>query len=339
MSLYLSLVAIKNCFCVCRNAELLTSFVNKYYTGVVGRMTESERAPTGSGDGGTATAPDTAARAKSRPLLTPEPFSGTRSFSDWLDHFESVAAINDWDDNAKLLWMRVWLIGRAQTAYGRLPESKKGNYPTLKKSRKERFEPDSRRELYLSEFSTRTRKAGEDWAEYADDLRLLADRTSPELEEKAREQLALNQYLSSLDNPQVVFNVKQKRPTDLAGAVGLTLETVSYLRPQPCKLAFVERKEDPIVAAVQNKQDSMMDILQAMMARLDKLEDQAQSLPRPNSTSPRPPRNPLQLSATGVAKRDTSPVGVPDRDAPVNPLWMDPSQRSRTVAASRWLER
>ena len=189
-------------------------------------------------------------------LLTPEPFCGTASFSEWLDHFESVAAINDWDDNAKLLLMRVRLIGRAQTAYGRLSESKKGDYLTLKKSLKERFEPDSRCELYLSEFSTRTRKAGEGWAEYADDLRLLADRAFPELEEKAREQLALNQYLSSLDNPQVAFNVKQKRTTDLAGAVGLTLETEPYLQPQPRKLAFVERKEDPIVAAVQNQAQS-----------------------------------------------------------------------------------
>ena len=56
---------------------------------------------------------------------TPEPFSGMGSFSDWVDHFEGVAAINDWDDAAKLLWMRVRLVGRAQTTYGRLPDVKK----------------------------------------------------------------------------------------------------------------------------------------------------------------------------------------------------------------------
>ena len=70
---------------------------------------------------------------KSRPLITPEPFSGTGSFSDWADHFEGVAAVNEWDDAAKLLWMRVRLVGRAQTAYGQLPDESKTDYTTLKK--------------------------------------------------------------------------------------------------------------------------------------------------------------------------------------------------------------
>ena len=71
---------------------------------------------------------------------------------------------------------------------------------------KDRFEPDSHRELYLSKFSTRKRRPGEGWAEYADELRVLADKAFPELEEQARERLALNQYLGQLDNPQVAFN-------------------------------------------------------------------------------------------------------------------------------------
>lgn len=55
----------------------------------------------------------------------PKPFTGTGSFGDWVDHFESVAVINEWDDGAKLLWMRVRLVGRVQTAYGRLPTTAK----------------------------------------------------------------------------------------------------------------------------------------------------------------------------------------------------------------------
>ena len=40
-----------------------------------------------------------------RPLLTPEPFLGKGSFTEWLQHFEGMAAINKWDDAAKLLWL------------------------------------------------------------------------------------------------------------------------------------------------------------------------------------------------------------------------------------------
>ena len=48
-----------------------------------------------------------------RPLLTSESFSGKGSFSDWLQHFEGVAAINKWEDAAKLLWLRLRLVGAA----------------------------------------------------------------------------------------------------------------------------------------------------------------------------------------------------------------------------------
>ena len=122
---------------------------------------------------------ETMSGAKSRPLQTPEPFMGTGSFGDWVDHFESLAAINEWDNAAKLLWMRVRLVGRAQTPYGRLPTTAKESYAATKKALKDRFEPDSRRELYLSEFSTRKRRPGEGWAEYADELRVLADKAFP----------------------------------------------------------------------------------------------------------------------------------------------------------------
>ena len=220
-------------------------------------------------------------RAKPRPLITPESFNGTGSFNDWVDHFEGVAAMNKWDDAAKLLWMR------AQTAYGRLPEMSKASYDSLRKALKERFEPDSKKELYLSEFSTQKHKTGDGWAEYADELRVLADQAFPDLDEIARERLALNQYLSQLDNPQVAFNMKQKWPDKLVDAVSTTLEMESYLVPRSHKVASVDMQESQVVAAVQSKQDviSMMEnMLQTMMERLDRLEKQVPHINPPLST-------------------------------------------------------
>ena len=34
-----------------------------------------------------------------RPVITPEPFSGEQSWEDWIDQFESIAAINGWSDD------------------------------------------------------------------------------------------------------------------------------------------------------------------------------------------------------------------------------------------------
>ena len=71
----------------------------------------------------TDTTPATAATlAKPRPLVLPETFSGDGCFSEWIEHFESVAAVNSWDDAAKALWLRVQLTGKAQTAYKRLSD-------------------------------------------------------------------------------------------------------------------------------------------------------------------------------------------------------------------------
>jgi len=86
---------------------------------------------------------------------------------------------------------------------------------------------------------------------------VLADKAFPELEERARECLALNQYLGQLENPQVTFNVKQKQSASLVDAVGSTLKMESYLLPQTGQMAQIGVEPELIIAAVQSKQDSI----------------------------------------------------------------------------------
>ena len=38
----------------------------------------------------------------SRPYIYPDLFSGEGSFSQWIKHFESAAAINHWDDETEV---------------------------------------------------------------------------------------------------------------------------------------------------------------------------------------------------------------------------------------------
>ena len=83
-----------------------------------------------------------------KPVIVPEAFSGEGSWEDWLDHFESVAAVNKWEEADKLLWLRVRMTGRAQKAFKNLPETSRASYTACKESLTERFEPASKRELY-----------------------------------------------------------------------------------------------------------------------------------------------------------------------------------------------
>ena len=57
-----------------------------------------------------------------------------------------------------------------------------------------------------TEFQARRKKATEGWA---DDLKALADKAYPTLQDEAREQLAINSFLQQLTPPQVAFSVKQ----------------------------------------------------------------------------------------------------------------------------------
>ena len=117
-----------------------------------------------------------------RPLVLPEPYNGEGDWSGWAEHFESVAAVNGWKELEKLLWLRVRLVGRAATALKRIPDGARESYEDCMGALKERFDPSSRRELYLAELLGRKKRRSEDWAPFAEDLNTLVDRAYPELQ-------------------------------------------------------------------------------------------------------------------------------------------------------------
>ena len=83
-----------------------------------------------------------------KPLVIPDLFSGDKSWDEWIDHFESVADVCNWDDATKLKWLRVRLGGRASTVFRLLPEETRADYDRAKAALRTKFEPESRRTLY-----------------------------------------------------------------------------------------------------------------------------------------------------------------------------------------------
>ena len=47
------------------------------------------------------------------------------SWDEWIDHFESVAKVNGWDEATCLLWLEVRMTGKAQNAWKRLTREAK----------------------------------------------------------------------------------------------------------------------------------------------------------------------------------------------------------------------
>lgn len=217
----------------------------------------------------------------SRPLVTPEAYNGESdsSWDEWIEHFESVSRLNSWDKPTQLLWLAVRLTGKAQTTWRRFSDDTKADYDRAKEALQKRFEPESRRELYAAEFRTKKRQSGEAWGELADNIRTLADKAFPELEDKAKDQLSLDRFLSLLDSehPELSLAVRKDHPKKLEDAVATTLEVEAYLslRPQqPLRSVREERRENSseAVGGSNNSQGAMLEIMQSIIERMDRLE-------------------------------------------------------------------
>ena len=220
----------------------------------------------------------TAVKMKSygRPLVSPDAFSGATSWTDWIEHFEAVAVLNDWDDAAKLRWLPVRLSGKAQTAWKRLSPEVKADYEAAREALEKRFEPESKRSLYFVEFQARGRKKEETWSDFADELRVLADKALPEIEDKAKELLTIERFLGELTNPQVAFAVRQRQPKTLDDAVACTLETESYLfrGTKDTRVSAVTVVPNPGSAspAAAPEQETLLRLLQSLSVRMEKME-------------------------------------------------------------------
>ena len=89
-------------------------------------------------------------KCESRPVIVPECFLGDGCYEDWIDQFESIAEINHWSDEQKLMWLKVRLTGRALMAYKKFTLTARGSFKNAVKVLQERFEPESHRDLYLA---------------------------------------------------------------------------------------------------------------------------------------------------------------------------------------------
>ena len=173
--------------------------------------------------------------------LVPETFTGEgrQGFSNWIEHFESIANVHGWDENAKRKWLRARLNGRAATVWRRLPAAETDTYEHAVAALKRRFEPASRKVVYLQEFQRRSKKITEDWVSFGEDLRVLVERAYPTLQPEAHKVLALNRFLDEIRDPQLAFGVRQRRPTTLDQAVAAAMELEMYLLKAPTMVAGV----------------------------------------------------------------------------------------------------
>jgi len=97
------------------------------------------------------------------PAIIPETFNSSlaKGWDEWLEHFEYVSRVNQWDKTKQLLWLSVCLTDKTQTAWRLLSSEIKSDYDLAKAELRRKFEPESHKELHVSEFRTLARQSGE----------------------------------------------------------------------------------------------------------------------------------------------------------------------------------
>ena len=152
------------------------------------------------------------------------------------------------------------------------------------------------------ELEKRKKSDKESWADYGDLLSQLVRKAFPNLQDEAREQLALSRYMEQLKDPQISFAVKQRCPQNIQEAVSATIKLQSYLlKPDTQRAVLQVRKEEDVVAAIKSTQTDMLEVMQKLVNPVEQLEAGPQRY-RPQ----RPPR--LSVQQLGQQRTRTQPV-------------------------------
>jgi len=195
-------------------------------------------------------------------VIVPEYFSGKESYEDWIDQFKSIAEINQWNKEQKLIWPKICLTGRAPMAYKNFLLLYVYPLRMWQRPYKRNLIQRTIEILYIAEFQTiHKNKLARIW----EVLRVLVDKVYPFLDDNTQQQLTLEKCLSQLDNEQMAFCVKQGKPKIIEAAASATLECESYLpmvRPPVGAVATVQ-------VHPKDKNSDFMD----MMNHVDKLEE------------------------------------------------------------------
>lgn len=132
------------------------------------------------------------------PLIRPESFDGTSDWESYFSHFTNCADLGRWSDEEKALTLASCLQGPARTFYLGLTDQERRIFRTLVHKLYDRFGSKRQQTKYVAKLETRKREPGETLASFGDDLRVIAKRAYPDLDNNAQESLGLHQFYKAI---------------------------------------------------------------------------------------------------------------------------------------------
>ena len=208
--------------------------------------------------------------------IKPATFDGSHSWLDYKSHFDACAAINNWSEKEKGLYLAVSLRGTAQGVLGNVSSETGHRYDLLVKALEERFAPPNQTELYRAQLKERKQRASETLSELGQAIRRLTCLAYPTAPSEVRETLGKDAFIDALVNSDMRLRIKQSRPGSLNDAIRLSVELDAYYKTERRgELRLVESTEHDDVKSAQPLE--LIDLMTKMQSQLDKLEKQVQS--------------------------------------------------------------
>lgn len=200
----------------------------------------------------------------------PDHYDGATDWSDYINHFEAVAAWNGWCNEEKAVQLTMSLTSTARQTWSDCFADKEQcwDYNVLVDTLKTRFKPEGQEEAFKAEFRGRHKQKSESFMEFGHALRRLGIRAFPKLNHEAREDLIRDQFLLGLVDPEMRKHVSLAHPKNIDQAITMATEydvVNQSTKPKP-------PLKPQVVAAVQPASSTnSLDVLSTLVEKLDKL--------------------------------------------------------------------
>ena len=168
-----------------------------------------------------------------RRTIMPERYDGTTvELREYLNQFLVLTELNNWSEEEKGLYLASRLTGVARGILNDMAPGERTNFESLTQKLQERFEPACREEAFRAELRIRQRKRSETPSEFGHAVKNLVTKAYPDLNEKAKETIALEAYWNGHPEGEMRVMALMKAPRTVEEASGFVTQYES-VKPVP----------------------------------------------------------------------------------------------------------
>ena len=179
--------------------------------------------------------------------MKPTTYDGSSSIESYLQQYEAVCTLNDWDDEEAALNLFASVKGAALDTLAEVPSRTRASYTTLRSALLKRFDKLSNKNRSLGALRERKRKRTESFEELAQDIRRLVRKAYPNNPDDG---VAVSHFLDACQDPEMDWQIKWRLPDTLEEVVAMAsdyeasrmgrTEQIKALHTHPEILAVVE---------------------------------------------------------------------------------------------------